>query len=137
MELAQLRFLVVDDHFLLRQMVSTALKTHGVTAIDFASDGEDALSKTNQAQNDHKPYDILLLDWSMPKLNGYDLLRLLRGDKRHSKTAIVMLTAESEDKNIIKALEAGATAFITKPFQPDSLINKLDDVVKWRSEHVG
>lgn len=135
MDLQACNLLVVDDHFLLRQMVSTALQDAGVAKPDFSTDGVDALEKVNAAHAAGKPYDILLLDWSMPKMNGYDLLRTLRGDRRFDKTAIVMLTAESEDKNIIKALEAGATAFITKPFQPDALIKKLHDVAQWRSAH--
>lgn len=137
MKLQDCRLLVVDDHFLLRQMVSTALEGAGVAKPAFSTDGVDALDKINAAHTAGQAFDILLLDWSMPKMNGYDLLRALRGDHRHDKTAIVMLTAESEDKNIIKALEAGATAFITKPFQPDDLIKKLHEVAQWRSDHGG
>ncbi len=134
MDLKSYKNLVVDDHFLLRQMVSTTLKENGFTAIDWAVDGVNGLQKIKDAHDQGVPYQVVLLDWSMPNMTGYEVLRVCRGDKRFDNTAIVMLSAESEDLNIVSALEAGATAYITKPFKPEILLKKLEDVAVWHKK---
>jgi two-component system, chemotaxis family, chemotaxis protein CheY len=131
MELKDCRFLVVDDHLLLRQMVGAMLSDWGITNVDMAVDGVVALDKIKTAAASSTPYNIVLLDWSMPNLNGYEVLTACRQDASLNGMAIVMLTAESEDINIIKALNAGATGYVTKPFTPDTLIAKLEDVIMW------
>ena len=131
MELKDCRFLVVDDHLLLRQTVDRMLNDFGVTSIDTAVDGIVALDKIKAAAASSTPYHIVLLDWSMPNLSGYEVLTTCRGDASLNGMAIVMLTAESEDINIIKALDAGATAYVTKPFTPEMLLAKLEDVILW------
>jgi len=133
MEQKNYRFLVVDDHLMLRQMVTITLNRSGFDIIDTANDGAVALQKIKDAANQSKPYDVVLLDWSMPNLNGYELLVSCRADPRLSRMAIVMLTSESEDENVSKAMDAGATAYITKPFKPENIIKKLEYIHLWRS----
>jgi two-component system chemotaxis response regulator CheY len=132
MEQKDYKFLVVDDHLMLRQMVSITLKRSGFENIDTANDGALALSKIQEAANQSAPYDVVFLDWSMPNLNGYQLLLSCRSDKRLDNMAIIMLTSESEDDNVSKAMESGATAYITKPFKPENIIKKLEYVGLWK-----
>jgi two-component system, chemotaxis family, chemotaxis protein CheY len=131
MSLVNYKFLIADDHFLLRQILSNTLKEVGATKIDWAIDGQDAITKIKEACDQGVPYDIVCLDWGMPKMNGLDVLKLCRQDNRFDDMAIVMVTAESEETNILNAIEEGATSYITKPFKADLLAKKLDELVLW------
>lgn len=130
------RILIVDDHALLRHMVTNALKPLGLKQPDWALDGDEAIEKITAAQAQATPYDVVFLDWNMPRMSGIDVLRACRKDKNLDSMAIIMLTAEAEPDNIVRAIEAGATAYITKPFQPEILISKLQDVIAWRDKQL-
>lgn len=132
MEQKNYKILVVDDHSLIRQMVTITLKRSGFTQIDAADDGVTALAHINAALEQGTPFDVVFLDWSMPNHNGYEMLQICRKDSRLNKMAIIMLTSESEDGNITMALDAGANAYITKPFRPEHITQKLDEVEAWR-----
>jgi len=137
MDLAKYKFLIADDHSLLRHMMSKALKEVSVTQIDWATDGQDAINKIIAANENNVPYDIICLDWGMPKLTGIDVLKLCRKDKRFDNTAIVMVTAEAEESNILHAIEEGATSYITKPVASEVLIKKLGELANWlENRHV-
>lgn len=128
------RILIVDDHALLRHMVTNALKPLGMQQPDWALDGDEAIVKIMSARAQGAPYDVVFLDWNMPRMSGIDVLRACRKDTSLDGMAIIMLTAEAEPDNIVRAIEAGATAYITKPFQTELLISKLQDVIAWRDK---
>jgi two-component system chemotaxis response regulator CheY len=128
MLLKDYKILVVDDHLMMRQMVLITLNRLGFTSIDSAVDGSDALNKIKLAAQKNQAYDVVFLDWSMPEPSGYDVLLLCRKDPLLSDMAIIMLTSESEEENVNKALAVGANAYITKPFQPDVVLKKLEIV---------
>ena len=105
MSLAEYRFLIADDHLLLRQTVSKVLGEMSVKTIDWAMDGQDTIEKIRAAYDAGAPYSIVCLDWNMPKLTGLEVMRLCRQDRRFDNMAIVMVTAESEENNIMRAIE--------------------------------
>jgi len=131
MDLKDLKVLVIDDHHLIRQMVSTILKKHGLGCVETVTDGDVGVAAIKKAASEGKPFDIVFLDWAMPGLDGLEALKQCRADRELDRTAFIMLTAESEDMNIVKTLEAGATAYITKPFTPEALIKKIQDISIW------
>jgi DNA-binding response OmpR family regulator len=92
--------------------------------------GPAAVTRAHAA---NEPYDVVFLDWYMPAMTGFDLLRACRQQQRFDRMAIIMLTAESEAENITRALEAGATAYITKPFDPSVIVTKLNEVMAWQA----
>lgn len=134
MDFASLKFLIVDDHAFLRMMVKNALQPLGVQNLDWAIDGHDALEKITTAATNNRPYDVVFLDWHMPRVDGFDVLSACRENHQFDRMAIVMVTAESEPGNIARAIGAGATAYITKPFQTDAIVKKLHDVAAWRQK---
>lgn len=134
MDIKAQKFLIIDDHFLIFQAVSRILKDLGAETVDRAANGDEGLASLRKAQEAGAPYTTIFLDWSMPGLSGYDVLLTCRKDKNYDALAIIMLSAETEDTNIVKALDAGATAYITKPFKPDVFLKKLDDVAHWRKK---
>lgn len=133
MDLSGYKFLIVDDHMLARKAISAELGKFGAQTIDEASNGVEGLKKINQKCEEGSPYDIVFLDWAMPEMDGNEVLKACRANEKLNKMSIIMVSAESEDVNILKALEAGATAYIAKPFQPEMLAHKLDDVLGWRA----
>jgi len=118
----QLRILIVDDSRIIRQIVRTTLLEMGIGWVDEADDGYDALSTL-----DSDPYDLVLLDWAMPKMNGLQLLKLLRGkDGPNKGVYIIMVTAESHKENIVVAVKSGANDYVVKPFQTETLRHKIE-----------
>lgn len=111
--------LVVDDERAIRDMITMALEKEGFECIE-ASDGHKAETLIKQV----KP-DLILLDWMMPGLNGIDFTRRLRRNEETSSLPVIMITAKTEEEDLIKGLENGADDYITKPFSPRSLIARI------------
>jgi len=107
--------LVAEDNAFIRTLVKAALGPLGCEIVE-AVDGEDALSAVSQ----HNP-DIILLDVVMPKLNGFDVLEILRGDKYGLTCPIVMLTTSASQADMEHGARSGATAYLVKPFDKDEL----------------
>lgn len=124
------RILVVDDNMMIRQMVTAQLNKLGYTDIEKAVNGADAFAKLEAAYANGKPFNITFLDWNMPELNGFEVLRKCRMDARFMPMPIIMLSAESEQRNILQALKAGATSYIIKPLTPEILEKKMAQVVQ-------
>lgn len=131
------KFLIIDDHALVRRMVRAILLEQGASTVDEATGGADGLARLVKAAAEGKPYTTVFLDWSMPDMNGYEVLQAIRAEPRHAATAIIMLSAEADDTNIVKAMEAGATAYITKPFKPEAITDKLGAIAVWRRSREG
>ena len=103
-----MRLLVVEDEKSLNKTISERLTKSGYT-VDSCFDGEDGLYYIENTQ-----YDGIILDVMMPKINGFELLRIIR--ERKILTPVLMLTAKDADEHIIKGLDTGANDYLTKPF---------------------
>ncbi|MCF6335000.1 MAG: response regulator transcription factor [Spirochaetales bacterium] len=116
--------LIVDDEESILKLIKYNLENDGYKTAAAAS-GESALSKAFEITP-----DIIVLDLMLPGLNGLEVCRLLSKDKRTSHIPILMLTARSDDSDIIEGLEAGADDYITKPFSPKILIARLKTILR-------
>lgn len=130
-QIANLKVLVADDHFLIRQFVRNTLQESRVTNVTTAADGGEAIDLIQKARSDSEPYDVVFLDWNMPTISGLEVLSSFRAKPEYADTAFVMLTAESEQQNIMKAIKAGATSYIIKPVSPTDLSKKLFEINEW------
>lgn len=130
-QFAQLKVLIADDHFLIRQFVRNTLQEAKITNIQTAADGNEAIEHVQKAQEIKQPFDIVFLDWNMPTISGLEVLSYFRAKPDFADTAFVMLTAESEQQNIMKAIKAGATSYIIKPVSPADLSKKLFEINEW------
>lgn len=130
-QLAQLKVLIADDHFLVRQFVRNTLQESKITNIQTAADGNEAIDLVQKATEAGQSYDVVFLDWNMPTISGIEVLNYFRTRPEYSDTAFVMLTAESEQQNIMKAIKAGATSYIIKPVSPSDLSKKLFEIHEW------
>ena len=116
--------LTVDDSASIRQMVSFTLKGAGYDVTE-AVDGQDALEKANR-----KAFNLVLTDINMPRMDGLKLLEKLREISQYKTIPILMLTTESDDEMKAKGRAAGATGWLVKPFNPESLLEVIRKVTK-------
>lgn len=130
-DLTKLKVLIADDHFLIRQFVRNTLQEARVTNVQTAADGNEAIDLVQKAKDAGQAYDIVFLDWNMPTVSGLEVLSYFRSKSDYATTAFVMLTAESEQQNIMKAIKAGATSYIIKPVSPADLGKKLMEINEW------
>ncbi len=116
--------LIVDDSASMRQMVAFTLKTSGHTVID-ATDGNDGLQKAKATQ-----FDLIISDVNMPNRNGLELTSDLRALPNYKFTPILLLTTESTTDKKMEGKSAGATGWIVKPFNPDTLNQTVSKVLR-------
>ncbi|MDX8396813.1 MAG: response regulator [Mariprofundaceae bacterium] len=117
------KVLVVDDAKVVRISLGRILLSLGFDVLE-AGDGQQAVEQMKEHGDD---VVLILLDWNMPVMNGYDFLVELRsGPKYGSKPAVIMVTTETGMPSMLKALAAGADEYIMKPFDKDTITDKLD-----------
>jgi CheY-like chemotaxis protein len=117
------RVLVVDDDPAMRLVCSTNLQLDGYQVLE-AADGQEALELALH----HVP-DVVLLEVSMPVLDGFGLAAALQANQRTRELPLIFLTAEDDPLIKVKAFETGAHAVITKPFEPQSVTSFIEEVV--------
>ena len=115
--------LVVDDYKTMIRIIRNLLKQLGFANVDEASDGTSALNMMRE-----KDYGLIISDWNMEPMTGYELLREVRADDRLSRTPFIMVTAESKTDNVIAAKKAGVNNYIVKPFNAATLKSKIDAI---------
>jgi two-component system chemotaxis response regulator CheY len=115
--------LVVDDYKTMVRIIRNLLKQLGYEHVDEAADGSEAIGKMRE-----KRYGLVISDWNMEPMTGYELLKEVRSDHLLSKTPFIMVTAESKTENVVAAKKAGVDNYIVKPFNAQTLKSKIDAV---------
>jgi len=115
--------LVVDDYKTMIRIIRNLLRQLGFVNVDEASDGSAALNMMRE-----KNYGLVISDWNMEPMTGYELLREVRADDVLSRTPFIMVTAESKTDNVIAAKKAGVNNYIVKPFNAATLKSKIDAI---------
>jgi two-component system chemotaxis response regulator CheY len=115
--------LVVDDYNTMLRIIRNLLRQLGFEDVDEATDGTAALSKMRQ-----RKYGLVISDWNMAPMTGYELLQQVRADPHLGKTPFIMITAESKTENVIAAKRAGVDNYIVKPFNAQTLEHKIRSV---------
>ena len=114
--------IVIDDSSAMRMILRRTLKALEFEVVD-AVNGQDALDKL--ANLDYVP-DVALIDWNMPEMDGLTFVQTVRDDPRYRNLTLLMVTTESEQSQIVRALAAGAHEYLIKPFTPDAVAEKLE-----------
>ncbi|MBA4782589.1 MAG: chemotaxis response regulator CheY [Rhizobiales bacterium] len=115
--------LVVDDYKTMVRIIRNLLKQLGFENVDDAADGTEALAKMK-----NQKFGLVISDWNMEPMTGYELLKQVRSDSALSKTPFIMVTAESKTENVIAAKKAGVNNYIVKPFNAQTLKGKIEAV---------
>ncbi len=112
--------LLVDDYGTMLRIIRNLLSQLGFVNIDDASNGSDALVKLQQKQ-----YRLVISDWNMGQMTGYELLQAVRADPVLAQIPFIMVTAESKTENVIAAQNSGVSSYIVKPFNAQILRSKI------------
>jgi two-component system chemotaxis response regulator CheY len=115
--------LVVDDYKTMVKIVRHLLGQLGYKNVDDASNGAEAFDKMQTKQ-----YGLVISDWNMEPVTGYELLKRMRASDAHEDIPFIMVTAESKPENITAARRAGVNNYLIKPFNQQSLKSKIDQV---------
>lgn len=115
-----MRALVIDDSKAMRMIIGRTLKGLGFEVVE-AEHGQDALERLK----DSGTFDVAMVDWNMPTMNGYEFICAARADASYNEMKLVMVTTEAEMSQVVKALEAGANEYIMKPFTKEMIQEKL------------
>ena len=118
------RVLVVDDSDVIRTLISVNLEREGFEVVT-AVDGQDALDKIIEVAP-----DVMTIDVVMPRLDGYDTVAQVRADPRTSHLKIAMVTACAQEADIRRGEAVGVDAYVTKPFDPSTLVRTVRDLVE-------
>ena len=116
--------LIVDDYRTMLRIIRNLLKQLDFNNVDEATDGQEALSKLRAGN-----FGLVISDWNMTPMTGLDLLKEVRADARLKHLPFIMITAESKTENVVAAKQAGVSNYIVKPFNAETLRDKIEKVL--------
>ena len=122
------KFLVIDDFATMRKIIKKVLNELGYTNVQEADDGATAWPLIQEAHTKGEPFQFIISDWNMPQMQGIVLLKHCRTDARFKDLPFMLVTAESEQKQILEAAKAGVSNYVVKPFNSVTLKQKLEQV---------
>jgi two-component system, chemotaxis family, chemotaxis protein CheY len=123
--------LVVDDQAVMVRIIQGLLQQLGIVNLDAAQSAPAALEKMRA-----KRYDLVISDWHMERMSGYDLLHEIRTDPRLMQTPFIIVTGDAKTENVIAARKAGVSNYIVKPFNGKTLKSKIEAIFVTRSAAV-
>jgi two-component system chemotaxis response regulator CheY len=124
------KILVVDDMATMRKYVRQCLANLGFENVVEADDGDTAWQAVQEAISAKAPFDFVITDWNMPKMQGIDFLRLMRSHEKTLSLPVLMLTGEGSQHQIIEAIQAGVSAYLVKPFTPEGLSDRVQIAIR-------
>lgn len=119
-----MKILVIEDSATMRRIIRRHLTTMGFKNVVEAHDGESALAKLAS-----EAIDLVITDWAMPSMSGPDLVRAIRLSPAHAKLPVLMLTGIAQKEDIVQAIDAGVNGYVVKPFEPQTLKDKIQELV--------
>ena len=118
------KVLIVDDYKTMLRIIRNLLKQIDLEDVEEASEGTEALAKLRAGN-----FGLVISDWNMAPMTGFELLQQVRADERLRATPFIMVTAESKTENVIAAKQAGVSNYIVKPFNAETLKGKIEKVL--------
>jgi two-component system chemotaxis response regulator CheY len=112
--------LIVDDSKVMREMIVACLRGEADLSFTHAASGLEAIERLSL-----KPFDLVVLDLNMPDIGGYEVLEFIRGQDKLKQLPILVVTSRNDEASRTRALESGASRFMTKPFTPDGLLEEV------------
>lgn len=124
-----MHILIVDDQDTIIRIIKNLLNDLGYTKVTTAFNGDKACEILRK-----ETIDLIISDWNMPNMSGFDLLKHVRADPKLANTPFIMVTAEAEKENIVAAIQADVDQYIVKPFKQSDLENKINLALKKRGK---
>ena len=125
-----MKFLLVDDSRTMRNIWKKVLTSIDNSEAVEAGDGVEGLT----AFKEQGPFDVLLVDWNMPRMDGLSMIKKVR--EIDKTTPIIMVTTEAEKHRIVEAIKVGVNNYLVKPFTPDTLQAKIEETLKKNAQPV-
>ncbi|WP_413788637.1 chemotaxis response regulator CheY [Rhodopila sp.] len=119
-----MNILIVDDYKTMLRIIRNLLKQIDFNNVEEATDGTEALAKLRSGN-----FGLIISDWNMAPMTGLQLLQEVRADSRLKNTPFIMVTAESKTENVVAAKAAGVSNYIVKPFNAETLKDKIEKVL--------
>lgn len=119
-----MKILAVDDSPTMRRIIINSLKKAGYSDVIEATDGKDALAKMKV-----NSFDFIITDWNMPEMDGMTFVTNIRASDQFKSIPVLMVTTRSVQDDIVEAVKAGVNSYIVKPFTPDTLKEKIEQVL--------
>lgn len=116
-----MKIMTVDDSAIVRKIIQSAVGVLDYDVLE-AVDGEEALAIL---EDEYEDIALILLDWNMPGMDGFEMLKVIKRDSRFKSIPVMMVTSETGSDNIIKAIQAGAAHYLIKPFTIEELIKRI------------
>jgi len=121
-----MKVLFVEDSALLRRAMVKAVHEAGYKTVE-AENGMEALARLRA----HGPtINLVVLDWNMPVMSGYEVLVKMRSQEEYSDIPVLMATSDGVEEDVKKAIKAGATGYLVKPFTPEALVKQIANILK-------
>jgi len=117
------KVLVVDDEEALRFLLASELEAEAFE-VESAGDGDEAIDLVRKKNEKSERFDVVLLDIKMPKVDGFEVLKFVKGNVPETK--VIMLTAYADVKNAIESLRLGASDFVSKPYDLDDILTSIN-----------
>jgi len=131
------RILIVDDTFTTRLIFRKQLEAAGYVDVEDASDGDVALQALLRGLDGGKPFRLVISDWAMPKMSGYDLLRTVRSTPGLEETPFLMVTSTADRDRILMAVKAGVSDFVVKPIDVAAFREKVESILGGSGKQAG
>jgi two-component system chemotaxis response regulator CheY len=119
--------LIVDDSKVMREMIIACLRACDDLVFTQAASGLEALERLSL-----RPFDVVVLDLNMPDIGGYEVIEFIRGQDQLRALPILVVTTRGDESSRARALAAGATRFMTKPFAPEALVAEVRALIEVR-----
>jgi len=117
----KMKLLIADDSAVIRKVIKAAADVLNMETVE-AQDGVEALEKLAEH---YEAVDLVLLDWNMPEMNGYDVLVEIKTSDKYKHIPVMMVTTEGQQSSIVAAVRAGADNYLVKPFTVEELGTKI------------
>ena len=125
-----MEILVVDDSKVMREMIVACLRGEPGLSFTHAASGLEAIERLSMGG-----FDLVFLDLNMPDIGGYEVLEFVRGQDIMRDIPIIVVTTRGDDNSRERALSAGASRFMTKPFEPAQIVGELRSLLSARASH--
>ena len=121
--------LIAEDHSAARKILTALIHKLGATQVESVHNGLEALAKVQE-----QPVDLLVVDWSMPEMDGLELTKAIRANKDTEGIKVLMVTADDDKDHVLQAILAGVDGYLVKPVTIERLEQKLEDIFKDEEE---
>ena len=119
-----LKILAIDDSPTMRRIIINTLKRFGYDDVVEAVDGKDALAKMKV-----ESFNFIIADWNMPEMDGFEFVKVIRSMDEFKDIPVLMVTTRSIKEDIMEAMRIGVNNYVVKPFTPETLKQKIDQVL--------